>query len=345
MKKIITLFLLLSVLCASFALTGCDALGGIAGGDSDNVHTSSYEAITGKFYLHKAADERAQYTETYFDINGAEGSFTLKYYENGTLKKEGQLQKIVTRTDRVGYMTDNLHFNVKCGDTYEHIGTYSESFEPVNQFRIIDEYSGGKQEQKYFYSELPFVLGTYVREGESFTEESPNKNSTDYTKPTLENYTSELNGRYELDAEHYFYFISPAGYTIANGDYLDSYFQYFAPELDKPIEGFAHGVTYKDSIAPPRIYFTYSREPSYYDALEDTEQALMFGYSTFKEDDTMIDHYGSIDFSDGELKSFTFEHLSRSWTEDEWDEYTKNKDYALPDAIIYDYVGGTYTKD
>lgn len=340
MKRYIGLILLLAMALCSLALTGCDILGG----DNDGVYTDSYEAITGKFYLYQAADERAEYTETYFEIDGAKGNFSLKYYENGALKLEGVMNKIVTREDRVGYMTDNLHFNVKCGDAYEHIGAYTESFEPLDQFRIIEEYRGGNDEYKYYYSELPFALGTYLREGASYTEEGATKNKTDLSKPTLENYTSELSGRYELDEDHYFYFISPAGYTIADGDYLDSYFQYFAPGLDKPIEGFAHGVTYKDSIAPPRIYFTYSRGTSYYDALEDTEASLMFGYSTFTAGDTMIDHYGSIDFSDGELKSFSFEHLSRSWTEDEWDEYTKNKDYALPDAIIYEYVGGTYSK-
>ena len=344
MKKLVCLLLVLMMSLSVFALSGCELIGSITGSGDSNVHTSSYDAITGRFYLYEAADKRASYYETYFDIDGSDGNFSLKYYENGALKKEGKFQKIVTREDRVGYMTDNLHFNVKCGDTYEHIGAYTESFEPLYQFRIIEEYRGGNDEYKYYYSELPFALGTYVKEGASYIEEAPTKNTTNYRVPTLENYTSELNGRYELDAEHYFYFISPAGYTLPDGDYLDSYFQYFSPELDKPIEGFAHGVTYKDSIAPPRIYFTYSREPSYYDALEDNEASLMFGYSTFKADDTMIDHYGSIDFSDGELKSFSFEHLSRSWTEAEWDEYTKNTEYKLPDAIIYEYVGGTYSK-
>ncbi len=346
MKKSLILYLTLLLLFVSFMLTGCDVISGIFGGSSDGAYTNSYEAITGKFYLYEAADKRAAYTDTYFDINGSAGSFSLKYYENGVLKKEGEFQKIVTRTDRVGYCTDNLHFNLKCKDnTYEHIGAYTESFDPINQFRIIDEYRGGSEEYKYYYSELPFVLGTYVREGAEYAPEGENLNSTDYTVPSLENYTSELNGKYKLDEEHYFYFISPAGYTIKDGDYLDSYFQYFAPGLDKPIEGFAHGITYKDSYAPPRLYLTYSRESSFYDALEDNESLLMFGYTTFTENDTMVDHYGSIDFSDGKLKSFTFEHLSRSWTEAEWDEYTKDINAKLPDAIIYEYVGGTYVKE
>ena len=70
----------------------------------------------------------------------------------------------------------------------------------------------------------------------------------------------------------------------------------------------------------------------------------MFGYNTFDENDRMREHWGSIDFSDGQLKSFTFEHLSRSWTDDEWNKYLSDENYQLPDAILYDYVGGTYYK-
>ena len=349
MKRFTRLFLAIAMLIGVCAvLSGCDAIIGIfggVGGDSDTVHVSSFEPITGRFYLYEAADKRADYADTYFDIDGSADNFSLKYYENGVLKKEGDFQKIVTHPERIGYLCDNMHFNLKCGDTYEHISTYTEAFDKINQFRIIDEYSGGKTEIKYYYSELPFVLGTYLREGAEFTEESQNKNSVDYTIPTLDNYTSELNGKYALDDEHYFYFISPRGYELKDGPYMNSYFQYFSPELDKPLEGFAHGITYKGSYAPPRIYLTYSQKPSYYEILEDTERALMFGYTSFKADGTMVEHYGSIDFSNGKLNSFSFEHLSRSFTEQEWDEYTKDIEAVMPDAIIYDYAGGAYTKE
>jgi hypothetical protein len=344
MKKLISLFLTTLIVLSSVVFSSCSVLNDIVGGGNSDTYTKSYEPITGKFYLYETLDKRIEYTDTYFDIDGSKGNFSLKYYENGILKKEGVFKKVVARTDEVGYWKDNLHFNIKCGNVYEHIGAYTESFEPINQFRILEEYRGGNDEYKYFLSELPFVLGTYVREGVNYVQESKNINQTDYTIPSLDNYTSELNGKYQLDQDHYFYFVSPKGFVIKDGPYLDSYFQYYAPELEAPLEGFAHGVTYKDSYAPPRLYLTYSRESSYYEALEDTEKSLMFGYNTFKNDDTMVDHYGSIDFSNGKLNSFTFEHLSRSWTEDEWDEYMENQGYHLPDAIIYEYVGGTYYK-
>ena len=320
MKKLVCLLLVLVVGCAPFALAGCDMLGGIFGGGDNDIHTNEYDPITGKFVLYKAADARVDTSNTYFEIDGSKGNFSLKYYQNGLLKKQGVFQKVIAKQDKIGYWCDNLHLNIKCDDgSYEHIGAYTESFEPLNQFRIIDEYNGGKEEYRYFYSQLPFVLGTYLREGATFVEEQPNKNDVDRTKPTLEDYTSELNGKYQLDENHYFYFVSPAGYVLKDGPYLES-------------------------IAPPRVYFSYSTEASYYDALEDTINALMFGYNTFDENDRMRDHWGSIDFSDGQLKSFTFEHLSRSWTDDEWDKYLSSDDYKLPDAILYEYVGGTYYK-
>ena len=131
--------LLLSL--SSFLLTGC-GLSELFGGDTDTIHKSSYEPITGKFVLYDALDKRVAYTDTYFDIDGSKGNFTLKYYENGELKKEGQFQRIVTYEDKIGKIDDNLHFNIKVGDKSEHIGTYTESFYPIDQFRIVEEYTG-----------------------------------------------------------------------------------------------------------------------------------------------------------------------------------------------------------
>ncbi len=335
MKK--SVFLFLPLLCG---LTSCD----LFSPNNDKIHTNSYEAITGKFVLHEARDKRVAIMDTYFVIDGSKGNFSIKYYENGTLKKDGLFNRVLTYEEKIGYWTDNLHFNIKFGDAYEHISAYTESFEPLDQFRILDEYTGGSKEKKYRLSELPFVLGTYVREGKEYKEESANKNKNDYTKPTLENYTSQLDGKYALDENHYFYFVSPKGFVSKDGPYLDSYFQYYSSQLEKPLEGFAHGITYKDSYAPPRLYLTYSDESSYYKSLEDTMKVIDFGYTTFKEDDTMVEHWGSIDFSDGQLKSFAFEHLSRRWTEQEWDLYTKDENAKLPDAILYEYVGGEYFK-
>lgn len=318
-------------------LTGC-GLSELFGGDTDTVHKSSYEPITGKFILHDWIDTRFEYHDTYFDLSGVSGNFTLKYYENGVLKREGVFQKIVTYENKIGSSDDNLHFNVKCGNLNEHISTYTESLNPINQFRIIEEYRSA--DEKYYLSELPYVMGTYVREGKEYKQESKTTKENDYTTPTKKVFTSALNGYFILDEEHYFYFL----YPIINDYYAFSYFQYYSSALSKPLEGFAQGMTFNVSGESTDIYLTYSREVLFSKAYKDNANAVRFGYYTIDEEDNMLDHHGEVDFSNGTLNSFSFEYLSRYWTDEEWDEFTKNIDYHMPDPIIYDYVGGTYTR-
>ena len=278
------------------------------------------------------------YANTYFDIDGSKGNFTLKYYENGVLKKEGQFQRIVTRPEKVGKFADNLHFNVKCGDSYEHISTYTESFDPINQFRIVEEYSGS--DRKYYLSELPFAMGTYVREGQEFKAETLASTEEDYITPNLKCFTSGLNGYYKLDEDHYFYFVFPK----VNSYYAFAYFQYYTPSLTKPLEGFAQGRTYSEPGARTGLFLTYSRKVVFDKVYQDSANQVIFGYYSFDEKDNMIDHWGTADFADGAVNSLTFEHCSRPWTDEEWDLFTKDESYHMPDAILYEYVGGTYKK-
>lgn len=336
MKKYIRFTLLSLIMISS---SSCGMFESLFGGDTDTVHKTSYEAITGKYYLYDSLDKRHNYTDTYFDINGKKGDFTLKYYENGVLKKDGVFQRIVTYKDKIGTWKDNLHFNIKCGDTSEHIGTYTESFDPIDQFRIVEEYTGA--DTKYYLSELPFVIGTYVREGKEYKEESAPTGDTNYIIPTLETFTSGLNGIYRLDENHYFYFLFPN----INDNYAFGYYQYFSSSLDKPLEGFVQGKTHTTPYTRQEIYFTTSREVLFYKTYQDTANNIIFGYYSFDANDRMVDNFGSVDFSNGVVNSFTFEHLSREWTDAEWDEYTKNIEYHMPDPIIYDYVGGTYIKE
>ena len=116
LKKLITISLL------SISLTGCGFFEDLFDQDTDVIHTKSYEPVTGKYVLYEALDKRiTDISDTYFEINGS--NFTLKYYVNGVLKKDGQIQKLLTRSDYIGYYSDVLHFNVKIGNTAEHIRT------------------------------------------------------------------------------------------------------------------------------------------------------------------------------------------------------------------------------
>ena len=328
---------ILPILILSLVLSSC-GLADLFSGDTDTIHKSSYEPITGKFYLYETMDPRVTAENTYFDIDGSKGNFTMKYYENGVLKKDGVFQRIVTYQDKIGKMRDNLHFNVKFGNTYEHISTYTESLDPIDQFRIIEEYSGS--DYKYYLSELPFIMGTYLREGKEYKEEKLKEGETDYLTPTEALFTSGLNGYYRLDEDHYFYFVFPK----INYNYAFAYFQYYSSSLDKPLEGFAQGKTYTTLGNRLELFLTYSHKVLFDKIYQDLSNQVLFGYYSFDDEDHMLEHWGTIDFSDGVVNSLSFEYCSRNWTDQEWDQFTKDIDYHMPDPIIYDYVGGTYVK-
>ena len=193
----------------------------------------------------------------------------------------------------------------------------------------------------YYLSELPYILGTYVREGEQFVAEKPHKNDVDRLTPSDDDFTVAIDGKYELDKDHYFFFLNPRGWSTPNGGFRPSYFQYFSSELDKPIEGFVSGYKTEYNQSGKTFFMRTYRDSV--DWLEDKPGKMSFGYSTF-ENGRMIDHYGEVDYANGVLNSFTFEHLSRVWTEEEWRPYISGAVDTMPDAVLYDYVGGTYTR-
>lgn len=332
MNRLIKLFFIPLIV---IGVASCD----FSGDDPNIIHKESYEPITGKFVLFEATDKRLEDPNAYFEFDGSKGNFSMKYYENGELKKEGKFNRIVTRQEYVGKIKDNLHFNVQIGYNSEHIGTYSESLDPIDQFRIIEEYTGS--ETKYYYSELPYIIGTYVREGKEYKEEAKVSEGTDYSVPTVENFSCLLNGKYALSEDTYFYFV----YPYKNDYYAKAYFQYFAPGLEKPLEGFAAGRTYTNLGSATEMIFTYSRQVSMYKAGgKSDEGGMYFGYYSIDSNDRLIEHWGSVNYQDGNLISFTFEHLSRTWTDAEMDKWTRDLDYQLPDPIYYEYIGGTYSK-
>ena len=319
----------LYIFVATSILSGCD----LFNSDTNEIHKKEYEPITGKFVLHESTHNYSECIDAYFIMDGSKGNFSLKYYENGTLKKEGQFQRVVTRTDKIGTSNDNLHFNVKCTDSIEHISTYTESFEPLNQFRIIEEYSG--KDERYYLSELPFIMGTYVREGVEYQEESAPKRSS-----TATDFTCDLTGKFVLDDTHYFYFLFPE----IDDYYAKAYFQYYSPDLSKPKEGFVYGKNYTSVTNRPEILLTYSRQVQIYKADSDSSQSILFGYFYFDQNGRMKETWGSVDLDGGHVNSFTFEYLSRNWTDEEMDKYTKDESYFPPDPKLYEYIGGTYTR-
>ena len=308
--------------------------------DTDEQHLRSYEPITGKFVLYDNLDKRFEYHDTYFVFDGSKGVMSVKYYENGELKREGNFNKVLTYKDRIGTWSDNLHLNIKINSrTYEHISTYTESFEPLNQFRIIEEYKGF--DERYYLSELPYVMGTYVREGKEYVEEKYHNNDPDVMIPTENNFTVALDGKFKLDDDHYFYFLNPHGWSLPGSSmyFYDSFWQYFAPTLSKPIEGFATGRMSATEGRGFEIRLKYNRNSV--NEWKYVDQAYYMGYPYLDEQGIIDYTHETVDFSDGMVKEFTFEKVSRNWTEGEWDDYVAGK-ADLPDPVQYDFVGGTY---
>ena len=310
--------------------------------DTDEQHLRSYEPITGKFVLHDNLDKRYSYTDTYFIFDGTKGVMSMKYYENGELKSEARLNKIVTYADRVGKWCDNLHFNFQIDNkTYYHMSTYTESFEPLNQFRILEEYQSF--DTRFYLSELPYVIGTYVREGVEYKEEAQHTNTYDCIIPNDSRINLGFDGFYKLDEEHYFYFLSPRGWSLPDeyGYFYESYYQYYAPGLEKPLEGFAEG--YLSSVEGKGYVINLEVNRNSVNDWKYPDQKLYMGYP-YTDDNGILDYkYGTVDYADGVVNSFTFEHISRSWSDNEWNKYISGKE-DLPDPIQYGYVGGTYVR-
>ena len=309
--------------------------------DTEEEHLREYEPITGKFVLHDALDKRNEYHDTYFIFDGSRNVKTVKYYENGELKREGQFNKILTYKDRIGKWCDNLHLNIKIDSkTYEHISTYTESFEPLNQFRIVEEYKGF--DTRYFLSELPYVMGTYVREDAEYKEEAYHTNEYDCLIPSDSNINIAFDGTFKLDDTHYFYFLSPRGWSLPDnyGYFYDSYYQYFSPDLDKPLEGFANG--YLSTVEGRGYVINLKVNRNSVNEWKYPDQMLYMGYPYYDDRGILDYKYGTVDYSDGLVKSFTFEKISRSWSDEEWNKYISGKE-DLPDAVQYGFVGGTYT--
>ena len=335
MKKILKLLLLP---IASFMLAGCVMPWEK---DTDVEHFRSYEPLTGKFVLYDSLDKRYEYHDTYFVFNGAKGVYSIKYYENGELKTDAKLSKIVTHEDRIGKWCNNLSIGIEIDKrTYYHMSTYTESFEPLNQFRILEEYKGF--DERFYLSELPYVMGTYVREGVEYKEEAPHTNTDDCLTPSDAKFNVAFDGFYKLDEDHYFYFLCPRGWLLPDnyGYFYDSYYQYFAPGLEKPLEGFASGV--KSEYHDYQIFLQVNRNSV--NEWKYADQSLYMGYPYTNERGELDYKYGTVDYSEGVVHSFTFEHVSRSWSDGEWNKYIKGDIDELPDPIQYGYVGGTYTR-
>ena len=180
MKKI---FLGLSILIVT--LSGCGLLPGSNGGAENN--DKEYPATSGKFLF---LDEEKNITNHYFIFDGSKDVMSFSYYENDIKKYEGTFRFVVPeekgkdRTYCFSYCLDK-----KDGEKEDVLTCYSDDFssqETFTQFTIMQEEKKYSNSDKlinfhtYRISELPYKMGTYVREGSSYLEEKDEYKYSDY---------------------------------------------------------------------------------------------------------------------------------------------------------------------
>ncbi len=154
-------------------LVGCETFGGSA-----KNYEKEYTPTTGKFcYL----DENKQATDNYFLFDGSKNVMTFEYYENGAQKLSGTFRFVVpSEKGKERSYCFSYCFDKKDGEKEDVVTCYSDSFsdaETFTQFTIMEEEKKYQNSDKavafhtYRISELPYKMGTYVREGSSYIEE------------------------------------------------------------------------------------------------------------------------------------------------------------------------------
>ena len=202
MKKL--LFVILIVFL-SLGMTGC-ALSELFH-DKDDLIDLGEGDNTVRWNLVSNDNECRPVESAYFEFT----KDSFKYYENGALKKEG-----TTRTTFFGSKSPNtpLHLNLNFGDdasgfsVYDYIDCYTEDTkDDLHQFTIVSEgyhidpaRSGGVPVRDYHLSDMPYALGTYVKEGSQQYE----------YKNGRVNYLgcSKLNGKFLDENGNSFYFVN-----------------------------------------------------------------------------------------------------------------------------------------
>lgn len=207
-------------------------------GDGDN---------TVKWSLVENLNDYRPVQSAYFEVN----KNTIKYYEDGTLKKEGTPTATYLGLDSstsplvisLGFGKDEKGFN-----NYDRLYCFTEDEkESLHQFSIMAEgyeikplRMGGVPVRDYHLSEMPYAMGTYVKEG---TELSSYTNSSDKSFEA-----DKLKGSFVDASNNKFYFINNCfhrtdGYYFLSGNV---YFRYENNIKNIFLEG-TIGLSYFDS--------------------------------------------------------------------------------------------------
>ena len=219
-KYLIILIFVLVLVFSTFSLVGCSFFGSKTSSEEKSVkYEEELDSSTGKWYL---LNTNNQPTDTYFEFNGAKKEMSFKYVEDGSLKYQGKYAVVYRENtgDNASTLTWLLSRNGV--DKEDAIYAYADDFETnFTQFTTIkEERDEGMDDGRlyahiYRISELPYKLGTYVLEGNSYKQEKDNyAYANRYQVPA---------GTYALDDNTSITFVMPKPYSYAlfsykNGD-------------------------------------------------------------------------------------------------------------------------------
>lgn len=201
MKKLLTVLLAMTII---FSLSGC-AFAEFLENEKNAVDLGDGEEYV-KWHLVENDNEYSAVESAYFEF--CKDSF--RYYENGELKREGEVrinyygvENLINPLQITLYLGDDDGFSV-----FDYLQCYTEdSRDGLHQFTIMSQgyhikplRSGGVPVRDYHLSEMPYAMGTYVKES---TERYDYENGkADYLG------CSRLDGHFVDGAGNEFYFLN-----------------------------------------------------------------------------------------------------------------------------------------
>ena len=230
MKKIFTVLLILSML---LSLYGC-ALAEMFSSDDNVVDLGGGETAV-KWHLVSNTNEYSTVESAYFEFT----KDSFKYYENGSLKKEGTHRTTYSGVENtISPLTVVLYFDKdETGfSVYDYLECYTEDErDDLHQFTVMSEgyhikplRSGGVPVRDYHLSDMPYAFGTYVKEDtEQYTYKNGKANylSCSYLDGTFTDEKGNsfyfANNSYSSDPENVSYSIYMRYENRLNGTFVE----------------------------------------------------------------------------------------------------------------------------
>ena len=313
-KNLLVMILVVVIIGCAFSLSSC-AFFEFAH-DKDNV-VDMGGGSTQKYVLVQNDNPFRPVNEAYFEI----GAETIKYFENGTLKKEGELRSVYYGLDEMNPLTLVSSFG---SNQRDYLYCYTEDAkDDIKQFSIKAEgyhvlavRQGGVPVRDYHLSEMPYAFGTYVKEGctrASYQHEKVKFRNVDY-----------LEGEFVDEHGNKFFFVSNS-YTGSSdnsettyNDYT-TYMRYENNQNHTVVEGTIYLSHYDDwELGDRKVSLIY----------------VMHGSSEPAKERGVSEH------PDYEMKDFEFAQggMSLSFTEA---KYFDDQECTFDPA---DFVAGVYVK-